>query len=291
MKLLVKFNLIFVTLFGAGSILIGYIAYQFLMENARAEVVQQAQLMIESARANRQYTADEVAPLLEKLPSHQTRFLPQTIPFYAATVTFDDLRKKYPEYTYKEAALNPTNLRDRAVDWEADLINYFRNHTNAQEVIGERETPTGRTLYIAHPIAADASCLKCHSEAKAAPKAILATYGSANGFGWKQNEIVAAQIVSIPLALPASIGSRVFRTIVIYLIAIFVLSLAIIDTALVLIVIRPVNQLSVMADRISNGEMRLPELPVHGNDEIAVVTQSFNRMYVSLQKAFRMLNE
>jgi protein-histidine pros-kinase len=99
MKLLVKFNLIFITLFGAGSVLIGYIAYQFLMENARAEVVQQAQLMIESARSNRQYTADEVAPLLEKLPAHQTRFLPQTIPCYAATVTFEDLRKKYPEYT------------------------------------------------------------------------------------------------------------------------------------------------------------------------------------------------
>lgn len=34
----------------------------------------------------------------------------QTIPFYAATVTFDYLRK----YSSKEAALNPSNLHDRA---------------------------------------------------------------------------------------------------------------------------------------------------------------------------------
>ena len=125
MKLLTKFNLILIALFGAGSILIAFTAYQFLMRNARSQVIQQAELMIQSALSTRQYTAIELAPLLETLPEHKTRFLPETIPFYAATVTFDYLRKQYPEYDYKEAALNPSNLRDRAVDWEADLINYF----------------------------------------------------------------------------------------------------------------------------------------------------------------------
>ncbi len=96
MKLLTKFNLILIALFGAGSILIAYTAYQFLMRNARSQVIQQAELMIESARSTRQYTANELAPLLETLPAHQTRFLPETIPFYAATVTFDYLRKQYP---------------------------------------------------------------------------------------------------------------------------------------------------------------------------------------------------
>ena len=132
MKLLAKFNLILVALFGAGSILIAYTAYQFLMRNARSQVIQQAELMIESARSTRQYTANELAPLLETLPDHKTRFLPETIPFYAATVTFDYLRKQYPDYSYKEAALNPTNLRDRAAEWEADLISYFRNHTQCE---------------------------------------------------------------------------------------------------------------------------------------------------------------
>src|SRR5581483_8726941 len=124
MKLLAKFNLILIALFGAGSLLVAYTAYQFLMRNARSQVIQQADLMIESARSTRQYTANELAPLLETIPAHQTRFLPETIPFYAATITFDYLHKEYPDYSYKEAALNPSNLRDRAVDWEADLINY-----------------------------------------------------------------------------------------------------------------------------------------------------------------------
>jgi protein-histidine pros-kinase len=59
---------------------------------------------------------------------------------------------------------------------------------------------------------------------------------------------------------------------------------------MVFLVIRPVRQLSGMADRISTGDMSLPEIPVHGRDEIAGLTASFNRMFVSLQKAFRLLD-
>lgn len=102
MKLLAKFNLILIALFGVVSVLISYAAYSFLMRNARGEVVQQARLMIESARSTRQYTSNELAPLLETVPARETRFLPETIPFYAATVTFNYLRKQYPEYSYKK---------------------------------------------------------------------------------------------------------------------------------------------------------------------------------------------
>ena len=290
MKLLAKFNLILIALFGAGSVLIAFAAHQFLMRNARTQVIEQAELMLEGARSTRQYTANELAPLLEALPEHRTHFLPETIPFYAATVTFDYLRKQYPEYSYKEAALNPSNLRDRAVDWEADLINYFRTHPSQKELVGERDAATGRMLYIARPVAAEQACMQCHSTPAEAPPAILATYGSVNGFGWKPNETVAAQIVSVPMAVPVQIASAAFRTLVIYMLVGFVISLAAIDAAIVLLVIRPVRKLSDMADRISTGDVSLPELPVHGRDEIASLTASFNRMFVSLQKAFRLLN-
>jgi HAMP domain-containing protein len=290
MKLLAKFNLILIALFGAGSVLIAFAAYQFLMRNARAQVVQQAELMSESARSTRQYTSDDLAPLFDTLPDQGTRFVPESVPFYAATATFDYLRKQYPDYTYKEAALNPTNLRDRAVDWEADLINYFRNHTDKKELIGERDTPAGRMLYIARPIMAEQACMECHRTPGEAPPGIVKTYGSVNGFGWKSNETVAAQIVSVPMAVPIQIARAAFRTLVIYLIAGCLISLVAIDAAVLLLVIRPVRKLSEVADRISTGDMSLSELPVRGSDEIAGLTTSFNRMIVSLEKAFRMLN-
>jgi protein-histidine pros-kinase len=288
-KLLTKFNLILVVLFGSGMALISRLAYDFLMQDARAQVLQQAQLMVESARATRDYTAEELEPLLVDVPDAATTFLPQTIPFYSATQIFARLRKQFPEYTYKEAALNPMNLRDRAVDWEADVINQFRNHPEQKEMVGERETPAGKALYLAHPIAADDTCLGCHGLVDQAMPTVVKTYGSVNGFGWKQNEVIGAQIVSVPMTVPVRIADQAFRRLMFNLAGIFLVTLTAIDFSLYFIVTRPVRRLAVMADRISKGEMDLTELPVKGRDEIAGLTQSFNRMFVSLVKAFKLL--
>ena len=153
MKLLAKFNLMLILLFGIGLLLVSQLSRRFLENNAREQTIQQARLMVSSARSTRDYTEEELDPLLEKTPDSAERFLPQTIPFYAATVTFNHLRRDYPDYTYKEAALNPTNPRDRAEDWEADIINYFRDHPGKTELIGERNTPTGQVIYLSQPIA------------------------------------------------------------------------------------------------------------------------------------------
>lgn len=249
MKLILRFNLMFVLLFGTGLALIGRLAHQFLVENARAQVVRQADLMMDSARSIRDYTTHEVKPLLEKVPPHATMFLPQTVPAYAATVSFNFLRQRYPEYTYKEATLNPTNLRDRAVDWEADVVNHFRNHPGEKRLVGERDTPLGRSLYLAQPISAAPPCLECHSTPDAAPRSIIKSYGRDNGFGWRPNEIVAAQIVSVPESVPIQIANHAFRTLLVYLIALFVITLVAADAALLSIVSRPTGKVAQGAGR------------------------------------------
>jgi hypothetical protein len=93
--------------------------------------------------------------------------LPQTVPAYAATETINELRKNHPEYAYKEATLNPTNPRDRASDWEADIVTGFRNSEGTKELTGPvRETPTGQHMYIARPIKiTNPACLACHNTA------------------------------------------------------------------------------------------------------------------------------
>jgi HAMP domain-containing protein len=290
-KLLLKFNLIFLLLAGTGLAIVAHVAYRFLMENAQSQVLQQAKLMMESARATRDYTSDELKPLLQKVAGHEGQFIPQTVPAYGATTAFNLLRKRYPEYTYKEAALNPTNPRDRAEDYEADIINAFRNHPDQSEIIGQRSTPTGQALYLAHPIPAKAGCLECHDTPADAPPALLNTYGPANGFGWKAGDVVAAQVVTVPSAVPIAIADKAYQKLVIYLFATFLLTLIAIDTALYFAVIRPVSSLSAMAERVSRGDLDVPELPVSGNDEIGALTKSFNRMYVTVVKALRMLNE
>jgi HAMP domain-containing protein len=290
MKLLAKFNLILGLVLGAGLAIAAAVSHRFLQDAAREDVVRQARLMMEAMRSARDYTSKQIKPLLVTQQEHQRSFLPQTVPAFAATENFDYLRARYPDYAYKEAALNPTNLRDRAVDWEADIITAFRNRPEgAKELAGERDTPTGRSLYLARPIQADPPCLECHSTPRAAPAAMIRRYGANNGFGWQPKEIVGAQIVSVPMAVPVRMANQAFQTLVIYLAAVFLASLILLDAVLLWTVVRPLRSLSKMADQISVGQLAMPELPVRGNDEIAVLAGSFNRMRRSLDRALKML--
>jgi Protein of unknown function (DUF3365) len=145
-------------------------------------------------------------------------FHPQSVPAFAATEIFGYLREKFPNYFYKEATLNPTNPRDRATDWESDVVNQFRSRPELTELISTRETPTGTSLFLARAIKVNnVSCLECHSTADKAPTEMIKLYGSANGFGWKMNDIIGAQIVSVPMTLPVELAESVFQTLVLWL--------------------------------------------------------------------------
>jgi Protein of unknown function (DUF3365)/HAMP domain len=289
MKLLTKFNLILLALFAVGGLIISQVLYSFLINNARREVMEDAQLMMASAKSVRDYTASDLAPLLEKNPQHRIRFLAETVPAFGAVTTFNNLRRQYPDYTYREATLNPTNPEHRAADWEADVIGYFRDHPDQKQMTGVRDTAMGPSLYLATPIAADPPCLECHSRPSVAPAAMLATYGSNNGFGWKPGSIVAAQIVSVPMSVPIQNAKEAFRILLIYLVISVIVTIVALDFGVYYIVIKPLRLVSDAADRISKGETDPEALPVKGSDEIATVTSSFNRMQVSLAKAFKML--
>jgi len=290
MKLLARFNLIFIVIFGAGTVLAVWFAYGFLRENAKSEVLEQARLMMESTLATRSYTAQQIQPLLNKMQMHDSEFLPQTVPAYSATQVFDFLHKRNPEYTYKEATLNPTNLVDRASDWEADVVNIFRNDSGKTEIIGERNTPTGMSLYYARPLRIEnPACLECHSIPANAPRSMIKQYGSNNGFGWKLHDVIGAQIVSVPESLPIQIADKALRRLIIYFSLVALIVLIVLDTVLIATVIRPVARLSKAADEISKGKLEVEDLPASGKDEISNLAASFNRMQRSLVRAMKMI--
>ncbi len=219
-------------------------------------------------------------------------FLPQTVPAFAATEAINHLRKKYKEYSYKEATLNPTNPRNRPADWEADIVNQFRQHADVKEIVSERQSSTGRSLFIAHPIQiGNPACLQCHSTAAAAPPSMLKIYGEANGFGWKHNEIVGAQVVTVPMDVPLRAAERTFTTFMASLAAVFLVVFVVLNLMLSWLIIRPIRRMSRAADRISTGDFGEPEFKESGKDEVAVLGSSFNRMRRSLEKAMQMIGD
>jgi protein-histidine pros-kinase len=286
-SLLIRINLALGAVFLIGTALAGYVCRTILEANAQREVFADAGLMMDSALAIRAYTANEILPLLAA--RIQDEFPPQSVPFYAATQNFLRLRERHPEYTYKEATLNPTNPRDRAADWEADIIQRFRNDAHVQEVVGERDTPMGKSLYLARPIRNEAECAACHSAPSSAPRTLIARYGGDNGFGWQTHEIVGAQVVSVPVASAAANADRAFRAFMVSLAAVFAAVFLVVNAVLYLVVVRPVRQIARVADRLSQGDMSAEPFPQRGAEEIASLTRSFGRMRRSLEKALRLL--
>lgn len=271
------------------ALLAGYVCWSMLEANAQREVLAEASLMMDSAAAVRTYTADEILPLIA---GHmQENFLPQSVPSYAATQNFLKFHEHHPEYAYKEATLNPTNPRDRAADWESDIIQRFRNDSHTQQVIGERDTPMGKSLYLARPIRAKPECLICHSVPSAAPQSLIARYGSDNGFGWQPNEVVAAQVVSVPFESAVANAGKEFRAFLILLMAVFASAFLVVNLLLYRLVVRPVKRIAQVADRVSLGDTSAEEFPPGGATEIASVTRSFERMRKSLEKALRLLGD
>jgi HAMP domain-containing protein len=290
MRLTTKFNLVLFAVFSLGLVFAGYISYTVLHKHAREEVLTHAGMMMEAALAIRGYTVKEIRPLLTLQMKRD--FLPQSVPSYAATQNFNSVRDNHPEYTYKEAALNPTNPRDQATDWEADIIQAFRNDTELTELSGERLTPLGKSLYYARPIRiSNKNCLTCHSTIDAAPETMIKLYGTAHGFGWQLDEVVGSQIVSVPLSVPLAKAHKEFLIFMASLITIFVIIFIVINIMLNQIVVKRVRAMAQISDEVSTGHQEVPEFSATGKDEIADLSRSFNRMRRSLEKAMQMLGE
>jgi HAMP domain-containing protein len=289
MGLRAKFNLVMLLVTAVGMLSIGFIAYEVLQRNAREEILHTAGIMMESALSVRNYTVNEIRPLLDVQMTRE--FLPETVPAYAATRNINGLRKRYPEYTYKEATLNPTNPASRATEWESGVVEYFRNHQDAKELVGEQNTATGRSLYLARPIEVKSeSCLSCHGSVADAPQTMLARYGKANGFGWKMHEIVGSQIVTVPMAVPLARAQKTLTAFMIAVGAVFAAIMLILNLLLHKIVIHPVKRMATIAHDVSMGKLDVEECSPRGKDEISVLAESFNRMRRSLVNAMQMLN-
>jgi protein-histidine pros-kinase len=289
MKLLVKFNLLFVLVMVLGLAVSGAVTRDLLQGNAQEEVLNNARLLMEKAIAVRGYTSAQITPLLQE--QMKVAFLPQSVPSYSAVEVLKALQGKYPDFAYKEATLNPTNPRDRAEGWEADVVNQFRSNTDLKESMGLRETATGPALWIARPLRiTNGACLVCHSSIEAAPKTMIERYGTANGFGWNMNEVIGAQVVSVPMAVPLQRADRSFKVFMGAQVAVFVTVGIVLNLMIWLVIVRPVTKLSALADRVSQGDLEAADFVTRSKDEIGTLAASFSRMRASVVQAMKLLD-
>jgi len=290
MKLLLKFNLVMVALFAIAIAATAAVSRDLLQRNAREEIYDNAKLLIESALAVRDYTSRNIAPLLETQIKYE--FRPEMVSAFSAIELLRNVRETNPDYKqflYREATLNPTNRANRAVEWESDIVNSFRNGAVKAPLFGERDTANGRMLYVAKPLKAGAACMRCHDTAEIAPPTMISKYGSAGGFGWKVGEIIGAQIVQIPETFALARAEATFRVFMGSLLGVLVALGLVFNALLWWMFIRPVTRISALADRISLGAVDAPDFVSRSHDEIGMLAQALSRMRRSLVQAMNML--
>jgi HAMP domain-containing protein len=288
MGLQLKFNLILAACFLFGLVLSSFVFYQLSRREAIEQLQSQIDVMRTQALSVRRYTSEEIQPLLADQSTIQ--FLPQTVPSFSAQTVFRNFRERYPQFYYKEAALNPTNPSDLAKDWEVEIIETLRKNPAIERDVRIRDTPDGAFYTATYPLVIrNADCLVCHSTPDKAPPSMVALYGSKNGFGWKLNETIGAQIISVPMS---NADAKIWKSFLLFIAitsAIFLCLLVLLDIMLHRLVILPVRTMAATAEKVSMGDASVPEYEYSGRDEVGSLSRSFNRMRRSLDSAMKML--
>ena len=292
LKLGTKLNLLLAVILISLTIGSGFILSMVLQNYAEQVIAERALMLMETMNSIRNYTSTQIQPELSSRLETEEVFLPQTVPAYSAREVFEHLRneEQYSQFFYKEATLNPTNIRDRADGFETNIIELFQQDPEAQKQ-GFRSIPGGEIFYIARPISIEKeSCLRCHGNPQDAPASLIASYGSNNGFGWNLNEIIGAQVISVP-------SNKVFEAanhlkyLVISKIAIFlIVAVILLNLFLKFTVTDPLKKMSHLSKKLSTGDMNV-EFEQKTNDEIGILAASLNRLKVSIKMAMEMLEQ
>ncbi|MEO0406472.1 MAG: response regulator [Cyanobacteria bacterium P01_A01_bin.135] len=291
LKLGPRFTILLTIVFIAGTLLSGLVLWSAMQRKAEDEVTTKAEILTQTMNSVRNYTSDNVRPLLQDRLETDEQFIPETVPAYSAREVFERFRDRpeYSQFFYREATLNPTNPRDQADEFETTLVEQFRSEPDLTKLSGYRSNDGEQLYYIARPLAVTkASCLECHSTPAVAPKSLLTTYGDQNGFDWELNEIVAAQTIYVPagevltrarqyLALTMGVFALIFAVVVL-----------LINWLLKRTVINPLKKITAIAHRVSTGTITLNDVRefdspkmtsvIRRADEPGQLTRAFKEM-------------
>jgi methyl-accepting chemotaxis protein len=284
-----KLTVLLLLIFIEGIALSGIALAGVLNYKTQDEISSSAWLLLQTINSVRSYTTTEIVPQLQsRLDNNE--FIQQAIPAYSSRKVLEGLQKnndRFKDFLYKEAMLNPTNIRDKADAFEATIVKEFQKDKSLKTVSGFRSVLGKNFFYIAFPLSiTEASCLQCHSTPDAAPKTMIDIYGDRNGFGWKLNTINGAQIVSIPAneVLQKARQSLVLVMGVVTLI--FASAIYIANFWLKRYVVKPIKQVVRVTEAVSTGDLNA-EFEKVSNDEIGSLVEAFTRMKLSLIMAIR----
>jgi len=291
LKLAPKFTILLSLVFICAIAISGVILSQATQQDAENEMAYKGKILMEVMNSVKNYTNNEVNPLVAPRIETSKEFIPQSIPSYSVRQVFELLRQKsnYKDYFYKDAVINPTNLRDQADDFEGGLVEQFQKNSSIKELSGFRAREGEDVFYYAQPIIIkQQSCLRCHSTPEAAPKSQIATYGTQNGYGWTLNKVLGTQTIYVPSDQVFAIAHRNLLLFMGIFIGIFAIVILLINFLLKQAVITPIRPMARLAQKISSeqfiteqteeADLARLEKAAKKSDELGQLARLFQRM-------------
>jgi protein-histidine pros-kinase len=151
-------------------------------------------------------------------------------------------------------------------------------------------TPAGPSMYLARPLRVSSmACLTCHGAVASAPATMTAIYGVVNGFGWQNGETIGSQIMSVPIAGALAKADHNFYVFMVSLVAVFIVVFVIVNVMIRIMVLRPIERMAKVSERVSSGDLGGTGFEPSGDDEVAQLARSFERMRQSLMKSVALL--
>lgn len=197
MRLEVQFATLFVVCLGLGLLAAGGLSYRVESDHARHELEANAELVLETATALRGYTREEIAPLVGKSVDQVER---PSLASYAVARVLTRLGERSRQFTYRQVSLDPIDPRNRATDSEVAMIRRFLENPDLRDVSGVQTKPEPEHFYMARPLYAQGDgCAACHEQMAPASGDAFAPHHSPQHLQWKSGDLVAAEIVEIPL--------------------------------------------------------------------------------------------
>ena len=287
-----KFNLILLLVFVVGAVASWFALVTVMEHSSERQVTADADILLKAMNAVRDYTTNNVGPNLKKLQAKEGMFLAETVPGFGARTVFEGFRsrKGFDEYLYKEAAPNPTNLRDKADDFETDLVKRFSDNPTLTAISDFRRVGNNRLYFTAAPLRIkQQSCLQCHTTPDMAPVAMIKKYGPDNGFGWHLNQVIAAQIVYVPAMTVLDQGRHQALMMLCVFAAVFAVVLLLINLLLHGMVIHPLSHFAAATEALAAGTTTIVEFQQSPfgcklqsaedrDDELGILARRFNSM-------------
>lgn len=288
-SLKIKFTIIMVIVGFFANLIVAAGAFYYTQRFKTEELTREANMMLLSEKAARDYTSNQLRPSVMKATN---KFVIQ-----AESATFVALgiaklfKKDLPHYTYSEPTLNPLNLKNLANPFQRKIINEFKANPQLKSSTGYHIFKGVSYFYVMKPVVAKQGCMVCHGNPEnnsPITKAIVKKYGDAHGWHWKAGKVVGALSVLVPTKY---LDKAALKNAIIIGIAIFGLPFIALIIALFFInkaIIKPIHDMTKLAEDVSVGKSN-EDFKISGNDEIGTLAKSFNRLKKSYLKAIQML--